>query len=129
VSIYAQQPPALPQTSNKEIFHIVFHYRSTTSHSFRYRQAPILEQMAETQNIVGPVIRQLREKKGLTQAQLVAKLNLIGWDLSRGTLAKIEAQLRCVTDYEIPVLAISVGLEPEELLRRAITRIPKRPRS
>jgi len=81
--------------------------------------------MAEHQNIVGPIIRQLREKKGLTQAQLVAKLNIIGWDLSRATLSKIEAQLRCVTDYEIPVLAISVGIEPADLLRLAVARTPK----
>lgn len=85
--------------------------------------------MAEIQNIVGPVIRQLRDKKGLTQAQVVAKLNIIGWDLSRATFSKIEAQLRCVTDYEIPVLALSVGIEPSELLRLAIARTPKRPRS
>jgi len=85
--------------------------------------------MAEHQNIVGPVIRQLREKKGLTQAQLVAKLNIIGWDLSRATLSKIEAQLRCVTDYEIPVLAISIGIDPSELLRIAIARTPRRPQA
>ena len=82
--------------------------------------------MAEHQNIVGPVIRELRDKRGLTQAQLVAKLNIIGWDLSRGTLAKIEAQIRCVADYELPILAIGVGLDPSELLRLAIARTPKR---
>jgi transcriptional regulator with XRE-family HTH domain len=85
--------------------------------------------MAEHQNIVGPIIRQLRVKKGLTQAQLVAKINIIGWDLSRGTLSKIEAQLRCVTDYEIPILAVSVGVEPSDLLRLAIARTPERPPS
>lgn len=81
--------------------------------------------MAEHQNIVGPVIRELRERKGLTQAQLVAKLNIIGWDLSRGTLAKIEAQVRCVADYEIPVLAVSIGVEPSELLRQALSKAQK----
>jgi len=85
--------------------------------------------MTEHQNIVGPVIRQLREKRGMTQAQLVAKLNISGWDLSRGTLAKIEAQVRCVADYEIPILAISVGSDPSELLRLAIARTPRRLRS
>jgi transcriptional regulator with XRE-family HTH domain len=84
--------------------------------------------MAEMQNIVGPVIRELRDKKKLSQAQLVAKLNLLGWDLSRGTLAKIEAQIRCVTDYEIPILAAAVGVEPPELLMRALEKFPKRRR-
>ncbi len=81
--------------------------------------------MTKAQNIVGPVIRELRDKKGMLQAQLVAKLNLIGWDLSRGTLAKIEAQIRCVADYEIPLLAAAVGVEPAELMTRAIAKAAK----
>jgi transcriptional regulator with XRE-family HTH domain len=82
--------------------------------------------MIKTQNIVGPVIRELREKKGLTQEQLVAKLNVIGWDLSRTTFAKIEAQIRCVADYEIPVLAASLGIEPSELLMLALKKFPRK---
>jgi transcriptional regulator with XRE-family HTH domain len=78
--------------------------------------------MTEHQNIVGPIVRELREKKGLTQAQLVAKLNIAGWDLSRGTLAKIESQLRCVTDYEIPALAKSIGIDSSELIRLALDK-------
>jgi len=85
--------------------------------------------MSECKNIVGPVIRDLRGKKGLAQAQLAAKLNLLSWDVSRGTLAKIEAQVRCVTDYELPILAAALGIEPTELLRLAIANAPKRTRS
>jgi transcriptional regulator with XRE-family HTH domain len=81
--------------------------------------------MKEFQNIVGPVIRELREKKGLSQAQLVAKLNLMGWDLSRATYSKIEAQIRCVADYEIPALAASIGIAPAELLKQALEKFPK----
>jgi transcriptional regulator with XRE-family HTH domain len=85
--------------------------------------------MSECQNIVGPIIRDLRGKKGLAQAQLAAKLNLLGWDVSRGTLAKIEAQVRCVTDYELPILANALGIESTELLRLAVAKAPKRARS
>jgi transcriptional regulator with XRE-family HTH domain len=85
--------------------------------------------MPEHQNIVGPVIRALREKKGITQAQLVAKLNLAGWDLSRATLSKIEAQIRCVTDYELPILAVCVGIEPWDLIRMALASTQKPSRS
>ena len=56
-------------------------------------------------NIIGPRVRELRDSQGLTQEELTARCNLIGWDISRGTLAKIEAQVRRVTDDEIPLLA------------------------
>jgi len=75
--------------------------------------------MPEYQNIIGPVIRELRERQGLTQPQLVAKLNIAGWDLSRGTYSKIEARIRCVTDYEIFKLAAGLGIEAAELMRLA----------
>ena len=48
--------------------------------------------MRVPRNLVGPVIRELREQGGLTQPMLVARLNLAGWDISRETLAKIESQ-------------------------------------
>lgn len=82
--------------------------------------------MTEHQNIVGPVVREVRERKGLTQAQVVAKLNILGWDLSRATFSKIEAQLRCVTDYELPVLAQSIGIDASDLLRQAVAKAQKR---
>jgi len=75
--------------------------------------------MSKYQNIVGPVIREWREKNNLTQDQLATKLNLKGWDLSRTTLSKIEAQVRCVTDLELLSLSQCIGIEPTELLRQA----------
>jgi transcriptional regulator with XRE-family HTH domain len=75
-------------------------------------------------NIVGPVVRDLRMKKKLTQAQFVAKLNVAGWDLSRDTFAKIESQTRWVADFEILKLAEGLGIEGPELLRKA-AKVPK----
>ena len=75
--------------------------------------------MQKARNIVGPVVRELREKQGLSQAQLAAKINVHGWDISRETLAKIEAQIRWVADFEILKLAEGFGIEGPELLRRA----------
>jgi len=75
--------------------------------------------MKVSRNIVGPVVRELREKKGLTQVQFVAKLNLQGWDVSREILAKIEAQFRWVADFEIVKLADGLGIDGPELLRKA----------
>ena len=83
--------------------------------------------MKPPRNLVGPTVRQLREKKGLTQGDLAAKLNLLGWDLSRETLAKIEAQIRWVADFEIIFLANALGLDGPALLRQAAAAGEKRP--
>ena len=67
---------------------------------------------AKTQNVVGPQVRKLRNDQVLTQESLAARCGVLGWDLSRATLSKIEARLRCVTDAELRVLAdaLKVGL-------------------
>ena len=80
-------------------------------------------------NIVGPLVRELREKQGLTQAQLVAKLNLAGWDVSRDIVARIEGQIRWVADFEIVKLAEGLGLDAPDLIRQAVAKGQKRPQS
>lgn len=44
----------------------------------------------------------------MSQSEFAAHCQLNGWDISRETLAKIEAGIRCVTDVE--VVAISTAL-------------------
>ena len=61
--------------------------------------------MAGKQNIVGARVRRLRNERGLTQEMLAARCEVRGMKLSRATLSKIEAQLRCVTDAELKVIA------------------------
>ncbi len=57
------------------------------------------------QNIVGPQVRKLRDQRGWSQEVFAARLQRAGWDISRGTLAKIEAQVRCASDKEVLMLA------------------------
>lgn len=66
-------------------------------------------------NLIGPAVRQQREAQKLTQEQLVARCNLLGWDISRGTLAKIESQVRCITDIEVAKLAAALKIEVQIL--------------
>jgi transcriptional regulator with XRE-family HTH domain len=66
-------------------------------------------------NLVGPQIRRLRDQQGLTQPMLAARCRRWGWDLSRQTLAKIETQLRWVSDFELLCLARALRVEPNEL--------------
>ena len=79
--------------------------------------------MIKSQNVVGPAIRRIRYQKGWTQEVLAAKLTtLTGWDISRGTLSKIEAGLRCVTDEEIMCFAKALAVKIDDLF-------PKRTRN
>ncbi len=66
-------------------------------------------------NIIGNNVKFLREKNGWTQDQLAAKCNLLGLNISRGTLAKIEAKVRRVIDSEIKTLATALQVEITEL--------------
>ena len=69
--------------------------------------------------MIGPRLRSLREAEGLTQAELAARLQLAGWDISRETLAKVESQVRCVTDRELVRFAEALEVDPSELLKPA----------
>lgn len=71
-----------------------------------------------TLNFVGPQIRRFRVIRKLTQEQLAAKAAARGWDMSRITLAKIEAQLRYVSDVEVVFFASLLKVTYQELLPR-----------
>ncbi len=68
-------------------------------------------------NLVGGNIQRYRTEAGLTQEELAAALQRLGWDLARGTLAKIEAGLRRVNDGEFFLLAKCLRKEPFEMFR------------
>jgi len=66
-------------------------------------------------NVIGPRVREIREAKKLTQDELAARCNLLGWNISRGTLAKIEAKVRRVTDVEVVLLAKALQVDVNRL--------------
>ena len=68
-------------------------------------------------NVIGPQIRQLRRQQRLTQVELAARCNLVGWNISRGTLAKIESKVRRVTDDEVALLAAVLKVDVKPLFK------------
>lgn len=66
-------------------------------------------------NIVGENVRKVRESKGWTQEQLAAKCNLLKWNITRSTLAKIESKVRRVTDIEVKILSEALEVNVKEL--------------
>lgn len=67
--------------------------------------------MPRTRNLVGPQVRKLRYGAGLSQPELAAKCQRLGWDIARDAIAKIEAQTRWVSDAELILLANVLGVE------------------
>lgn len=53
---------------------------------------------------IGDNIRKWRSRKGMTQEQLSAQLQTHGCDISRGTLAKIEAGIRHISLDELQAI-------------------------
>lgn len=68
-------------------------------------------------NIIGKNVRLTRERNGWTQEQLAAKCNLVDWEISRATLAKIESNVRRITDIEVKKLSIALNISIEELFK------------
>lgn len=67
------------------------------------------------QNIIGPLVRQLRVESGLSQDALAAECQRMGWALTRSTLSKIEARIRLVNDAEVLLLSFALAVPPEKL--------------
>lgn len=66
-------------------------------------------------NVIGPQVGRIRQELGLTQEEFTARCGVLGWRLSRGTLAKVESQVRCVSDAEAFVLARALKRPLESL--------------
>lgn len=64
---------------------------------------------------VGLKIRELREKAGLTQEQLSAKLQVCGCDVTRSALAKIEVAQRHLYPDEIKLLKELLSVEYSDI--------------
>ncbi|MGE3310472.1 MAG: hypothetical protein AB7O66_10915 [Limisphaerales bacterium] len=50
---------------------------------------------------------------------LIAWIHRKGWDISRETLAKVEAQIRWIADFEVVHLAEALGVKPGDLFDAA----------
>lgn len=77
-----------------------------------------MEQRSKSSNAVGAQIRKLRSDRDMTQERLVARCQLLGCNITRGTLAKVEAQIRGCSAEELFVIAKVLGVEMKELFPR-----------
>jgi transcriptional regulator with XRE-family HTH domain len=75
-----------------------------------------MEQNLKADKTLGENIRKWRNVKSMTQEQLSAQLQVRGCDISRGTLAKIEAGIRHVSIKEISTIRTVLDVSYEDLL-------------
>ena len=66
---------------------------------------------------IGRNIRKLREKSGLTQEQVAAKLQTSGCDITRSAVAKIEVGQRHIYPDEIIIFKEILKISYEDLLK------------
>jgi transcriptional regulator with XRE-family HTH domain len=69
----------------------------------------------EYSKAIGRNVSAIRQSKGLTQEQLSAKLQVIGCDITRSALAKIEVGQRHLYPDELKALKIVLDIRYDEL--------------
>ena len=72
-------------------------------------------------NVSSNKIKELREKNNLSLSQLSAKLALMGIDIPKPSLHKIETGKRVIKDFELYALACVFNVSMEDLLEDFIS--------
>lgn len=67
-------------------------------------------------NTSGDKVRKARQRAGLSQEQLAAKIQLAGLNISQKAISRIETGDRVVADYELAFLAASLEISIYHLL-------------
>lgn len=73
----------------------------------------------KVRNVVGPQVRRMRSQRELSQAEFAVRLQLAGLDWGRVALAKVESQIKKVSDAELFILAKALGANMAELFPAA----------
>lgn len=69
--------------------------------------------MDDKRNAIGSYIRMFHEKKGVTQKDLSARLEVMEIDLSASSIGKIENGTRPINDIQIIGIAKALQVKPE----------------
>lgn len=67
-------------------------------------------------NLIADRLRQLREERGFSQRKLAMEFQLMGLDIDRNVITRIETKQRYVTDIELCAIMKVFQISSEELL-------------
>ncbi len=74
-----------------------------------------MKKFNDCRNVIGNTIKKYRELRNLTKTELSHKLELLGIELDRFELYKIETAKTSVKDFELIGLCIVLDIDFEEL--------------
>lgn len=74
-----------------------------------------MKKFNNNRNVIGKIIKKYREQKNYTKTELSHKLELLGIELDRFELYKIETAKTSVKDFELIGLCIVLDIDFEEL--------------
>lgn len=75
-------------------------------------------------NLIADKLRQLRESHGFSQRKLAMEFQLMGLDIDRNVITRIETKQRYVTDIELCAIMKLFQISSEELLSGWENKIP-----
>jgi len=74
-------------------------------------------------NVISKNMKEIRIDKNISLSKLSDKLMLMGIDISKQSLHRIENNERSVRDYELSGIALALGVSTDELLINFIESI------
>lgn len=76
-------------------------------------------------NAIGSRIKEYRIKNNMTQKELTEQLQLLGIDINKNSLQKIESRNRIIKEYELSAFSKIFGVSSDELLKDCIVDLMK----
>ena len=75
-----------------------------------------INKVKEGNNIAGSTIARLRKEMNISQRQLAEKMQLVGIDIDKNAIQRIEARKRFITDIELCSFAEVFGVTVDMLV-------------
>lgn len=76
-------------------------------------------------NVIGYKIKEYRIKNNMTQKELTEKLQLLGIDINKNSLQKIERRDRVIKEYELAAFSQIFNVSTDELLSDCVKELKK----
>lgn len=75
-------------------------------------------------NVLGEQICKYRKENNLSQAQLSAKLQVLGIDIPKNSIQRLESNNRIIKDFELAGIAKVLNISIDKLLQDFIKSLP-----